>query len=127
MKNSKLVKLVLVMIIVLGVLLCTTQVFAANTYNDLDASGLTITDTNNTSTAENNAVVNNTTEVNNTTVTNNTTNVPAVLTTSNTVTYNNTTLPDTGLESVAPVAVIAVVLVISAVYAYRKIQEYKNI
>ena len=50
-----------------------------------------------------------------------------VLTTSNTSNYNNTSLPKTGVEDSMPIVVLAVVLGISAIYAYKKIQDYKNI
>ena len=47
--------------------------------------------------------------------------------TNNSRIYNNTDLPKTGVEDSMPIVVLAVVLGISAVYAYKKIQDYKNI
>ena len=41
--------------------------------------------------------------------------------------YNNTNLPYTGVADSLPVAALVVVFGISAVYAYKKIKEYKNI
>ena len=41
--------------------------------------------------------------------------------------YNNTNLPKTGIESSLPVAALVVVFGISAVYAYKKIKDYRNI
>ena len=42
-------------------------------------------------------------------------------------TNKNTNLPKTGIEDSIPVALLVVVFGISAVYAYKKINEYKNI
>lgn len=45
----------------------------------------------------------------------------------NTSTYNNTTnLPQTGADDYAVISIIAV-FAVSAVYAYKKIRDYKNI
>ena len=57
---------------------------------------------------------------------NNTTN-NAVLTTNNTSSYNNTSLPKTGIEDHIPATILLVVFGVSAVYAYKKIQDYRNI
>ena len=45
----------------------------------------------------------------------------------NTNTYSNTNLPKTGIESSIPVAMLIVIFAISSVYAYKKINDYKNI
>ena len=41
--------------------------------------------------------------------------------------YNNTSLPKTGLQESLPVVLLVVVFGISAVYAYKKIKDYRNI
>ena len=41
--------------------------------------------------------------------------------------YNNTNLPKTGLSDSLPVVLLVVVFGISAVYAYKKIKDYRNI
>ena len=108
MKNSKLVNVVLVVIIGL------TMIFVAKT-------SLAATDITNSLLGENktnNSIQ--TIQGNNTTKNN-------VLTTNNTSTYNNTSLPKTGAGDVVPGIVLVVVLGISAVYAYNKVQYYKNI
>lgn len=115
MKKSKLVSLVLVVIISLSVLFMAKDVLAAT---DLTNSILKNTTTNKSL----NSVSNNTT--NNTT--NNTAN-NLVLKTNNTSNYNNTSLPKTGVADTMPAVILVVVLGISAVYAYKKMQEYKNI
>lgn len=98
MKKSKLVSLVLVVIISFSVLFMAKDVLAAT---DLT-----------------NSILNNTT--------NNTAN-NLVLKTNNTSNYNNTSLPKTGVADTMPAVILVVVLGISAVYAYKKMQEYKNI
>ena len=116
MKNSKLVKIVLIIIISLLVVIVAK--------NSLAATDLTDSLPGN-NTAENNVITitgNNT--INNTT--NNTTS-NAVLTINNTSTYNNTSLPNTGIGDTVPGVILVVVLGISAVYAYKKMQDYKNI
>lgn len=107
MKKSKLVSLVLVVIISLSVLFMAKDVLAAT---DLTNSILNNTTTNNSL----NSVSNNTTN-------------NLVLTTNNTSNYNNTSLPKTGVADTMPAVILVAVLGISAVYAYKKMQEYKNI
>lgn len=117
MKNSKLVKTVLIMLISIIMILVSKEIFAA----DIDITPSINNTTNSTKT--NNTTTNSTT---NKTVSNNTTN-NSVLRTNNTSTYNNSSLPKTGIEDSLPITVLVVVLGISAVYAYKKIQYYKNI
>ena len=117
MKNSKLVKTVLIMLISIIMILVSKEIFAA----DIDITPSINNTTNSTKT--NNTTTNSTT---NKTVSNNATN-NSVLRTNNTRTYNNSSLPKTGIEDSLPITVLVVVLGISAVYAYKKIQYYKNI
>lgn len=135
MENSKLVKVILIILIGIMVASVGTSVLAADstngTYDDL-ASVLNgnNTSTNNATTnnaTTNNAVANNTA---NTTTGNNTLNTSAlrnntVLTSNNAVA--NTTLPKTGISDSVPVVVLIVIFGISAVYAYNKIKDYKNL
>ena len=102
MKNSKLVKIVIGAIVSLIVVVMANQVFAANDFTDL------------TNTLNSNTSSNNTTAENNTT-------------SNNTSSYNNSSLPKTGVEDALPATMLVVVFGISAVYAYKKIQDYKNI
>lgn len=117
MKNSKLVKTVLIMLISIIMILVSKEIFAA----DIDITPSINNTTNSTKT--NNTTTNSTT---NKTASNNATN-NSVLRTNNTSTYNNSSLPKTGIEDSLPITVLVVVLGISAVYAYKKIQYYKNI
>lgn len=117
MKNSKLVKIVLIMIISLLVVIVAK--------NSLAVKDLTDTLSGNNTTG--NSII---TLTGNNTIsgtTNNTTSNNAVLTTNNTSNYNNTSLPKTGIGDSVPGVIFIVVLGISAVYAYKKMQDYKNI
>lgn len=122
MKKSNLVKVVSILLISIMVILFTTTVNAAddNTgFNDLTSTlNGSSSNTNNTNTNNSSLSVNNT---NNTSNTNNTNN------TNNSSVYNNTNLPKTGVGDSIPVAMLVVVFGISAVYAYKKIKDYRNI
>lgn len=131
MKKSTLVKIVFVMLISLMVLLNMGQVKAANNIsftdltNTLDSENQT---QRNNTTGGNNSTRNNTTGNNSTgnnTSRNNTTN--NVMRTNNTSNYNNSSLPKTGIEDSIPGVILVVVFGISAIYAYKKIQDYRNI
>ena len=117
MKNSKLVKIVLIMIISLSVMIVAKNSLAADT-------DLTNTLTGNSTTGSNMITITGNNTISNTTntATNNT-----ILTTNNTSNYNNTSLPKTGVGDSIPGVILVVVLGISALYAYKKMQDYKNI
>ena len=124
MKKSNLIKVVSILLISLMVMLFTTTVNAAeevDLYNELtlDNSNTANTNTNTANTNTNTANTNTNTNVN--------TNRNRNTNTNNSSIYNNTALPKTGIGDVVPVAALIVVFGISAVYAYRKINEYKNI
>ncbi len=127
MKKSNLIKAFSVLVLSVMVVSVCTMVNAA------DANGFS--DISNTLTG-NAASVNNTNtgNTNNTNGTNTNTNVNANKANTNNTNkvnnasvYNNTNLPKTGIESSLPVAVLVVVFGISAVYAYKKIKDYRNI
>lgn len=122
MKNLKLVKIVLVVIISFSILLVAKDVLAAT---DL-TNTLTGNSTGNNTASDNLVTISTNNTTTNSTIKNNTTN-NSVLTTNNTSNYNNSSLPNTGLESSVPGMVLLVVLGISSVYAYKKVQDYKNI
>ena len=119
MKNSKLVKIVLIMIVSFSIMIVAKNSLAADA--DLTNSLPTSTGSNIITITGNNTVSN---TANNTT--NNTTNA-TILTTNNTSNYNNTSLPKTGVGDSIPGVALVVVLGISALYAYKKMQDYKNI
>lgn len=130
MENSKLLKIVMVIMIVIGLLLFANQfAFAADSqqYTDLSQIG-NITNTNNTNNIVNTLNTTNTTNsIENTTNIINTTNTSGGLSTNSIASYNNTVLPNTGLDNPAPVALVGIIIGVSAVYAYKKVQDYKNI
>lgn len=126
MKNSKLVKVVMGAIISLIVVAMANQVFADNVTDLTNALGNSSSSSNSSSTNNitNNTALNNTTRNN---TVNNTIKNNSVLTTNNTSSYNNTSLPKTGIEDHIPATILLVVFGVSAVYAYKKIQDYRNI
>ena len=134
MKKSVVMKIFLVVLVSLMLIITTSYVQAVdNTTGYQDLTNLTGNNTtgNNTSgnntannnsannTARNNTARNNSNALNTGAVTNSNRN--------NTNTYNNSSLPKTGVEDSIPTMLLLVVFGISAVYAYKKIKEYKNI
>ena len=126
MKNSKLVKVVIGAIVSLIVIVMANQVFAddvTDLTNLLGNSSSTNNSVNNTTNSTSNRISNNTVSNNSlNSLTNN-----SVLTTNNTSVYNNSSLPKTGVEDHIPATILLVVFGVSAVYAYKKIQDYRNI
>lgn len=118
MKNSKLAKLVLVVLIGVMITCVGIDVFAAdnNTYQDL---GSVLNSTGNNAAGGNNTIGGNNT-LNTNALTNNTAkNVANNMT--------NTTLPKTGVANSTSVIVLITICGISAIYAYNKIKDYKNV
>mgnify|MGYP004652155525 CR=1 FL=1 len=133
MKKIKLTNIILVIIIILSVLFVARNVFAAdaqdmtyllNSTSGNSSTGGTTTGGTTTGTDSNSiSAGNSTTSGGSSTIIQNN-----VLNTNNIVSsYNNTTLPKTGVEDSMPAIVLVVVLGISAVYAYKKVQDYRNI
>lgn len=120
MKKSILIKVFSILLISMMVMMFNTNVFAANNTNGFDDLTNTL---NKNNTNSNNTNVNNT----NTNRTNTNTNANNTNKNNNSSIYNNTNLPKTGIEDSIPVAMLVVVFGISAVYAYKKIKEYRNI
>ena len=136
MENSKFVKIILA--ILTGVMLVAIGVSGTNYVSAADGNGTNYADlgavlngTNNTTT--NNATANNTTSNSTANGTNssNTLNTSALrntINTANTVTTTNTTtLPKTGIANSTPVVILIAIFGISAVYAYKKIRDYKSL
>ncbi len=130
MKNSKLIKIFLVMVVSICVVFVATNVFADDEgYVDLtNTVGNNTAEDNNESldvgldedvnTTDNNALLDGITTTNNTN--------------SNSSSYNtnvntNTNLPSTGIADSGATIALIVVLAISGVYAYKKLRDYKNI
>lgn len=99
MKKSNLIQIVTILLVSAMVMLFSTTVNAANDNNEVhDLTGTLTKNSTSNNTSSNN-------------------------TNSNT----NNNLPKTGIEDSIPVAALVVVFGVSAVYAYKKIKEYKNI
>ncbi len=129
MKNSKLMKIFLVMVVSLCLVFVTTNVFAADDDGFVD---LTNTLGNNTNTEENtnNAVDDNVALDENVNTSNNTNTFLNNTTSSsynNTNVNTNTNLPSTGIGESGTTIALIVVLAISGIYAYKKVRDYKNI
>ena len=130
MKNSKLVKVVMGAIISLIVVTMANQVFADNVTDLTNALGNSSSSSNSSSTNNSTNNITSNTALNNTTrnnTVNNTIKNNSVLTTNNTSSYNNTSLPKTGIANSTPVVILIAIFGISAVYAYKKIRDYKSL
>ena len=122
MKKSNLIKLFSILLITVMVIMFSTNVLAAD---DDGFQDLTPTVNSNSNSNTGNTNTNSNTNTNRNTNTNNT-NTNANKTNNSSI-YNNTNLPKTGIEDSIPVAMLVVVFGISAVYAYKKINDYRNI
>ena len=113
MEKSNLIKLFLVTLLVAVLLtgMSSTFVYAAETNTDDDGFG-DLTSTLNNSNSNGNGNTNSNSNSN-----------------SNSSIYNNTNanLPYTGITDSLPVAMLVVIFGISAIYAYKKVKEYRNI
>lgn len=130
MRKSNLIKVISILVVSLMVMLFSTNVMAAETDNgftDLTPAVGNNT-TNGTSNANSNTANSNTNSTNNTNRNNTSNNTNSRNNTNNSSIYNNTnSLPKTGVTDSIPVAVLLIVFAISAVYAYKKIKDYRNI
>ena len=128
MKKSNLIKLFSILAISAMVMMFNTSVLAAD--NDGNFTQLTLNNSSsNNSNSNSNASTSNTNNANTNTKNSNTNtnNSNKSNNTNNSSIYNNTNLPKTGISDSIPVAMLVVVFGISAVYAYKKIKDYRNI
>lgn len=126
MKKSNIIKGILLFLLGI-VLIGSTFVFAADDNGDVDNFLLNLSGSESGSGSEENNVVNNVSNVNN--VVNNVNNVNNVVNNTNRSVYNaanKNELSDAGLADSMPVMVLVVVFGISAIYAYKKINDYKK-
>lgn len=120
MEKSNLIRVILILVMSTILILFSTNVFAADGSDDFNDLTSTLNNTAANNTAANLAG-NSSNNALNTNKTNNANN------TNNASIYNNTNLPKTGIGDSIPVAMLVVVFGISAVYAYKKVKEYRNI
>ena len=120
MKREKIFKVIITLIIGVVLFVMSTNVFAADselnffddTTNQLDISNTSNTNTvNNANNANANANANINTNTN---------------TSTNTSNYN-TSLPKAGAPENTMIGVVATLLVVVSIYAYKKVNQYKNI
>ena len=127
MKKTNLIKMLVVMIISVMVMFFNTCVLAAEVdedgYEDL-TEALGNSSSNSSNTGNNSANTNTNNSANNNS---SNTNTNRANNSSNTSIYNNSSLPKTGLSDSVPVVLLVVVFGASAIYAYKKVNEYKNI
>lgn len=130
MKKSIILKSFIVILVSMMLVFVTSTVRAETAsnseYEDLFGNGAN--STNNTSNKENSNNANesntnssNTKNTNSNNIKKNTTNNENIKNT------NNTSLPKTGIEDSLPTVVLVVIFGVSAVYAYKKIKDYRNI
>ena len=124
MRREKMFKVIITLIIGVVLFVMSTNVFAADselnffddTTNQLDISNTTNTNTaNNANNANANANINSNTNTNTNTKTS-----------TNTSNYN-TSLPKAGAPENTMIGVVATLLVVVSIYAYKKVNQYKNI
>ena len=138
MKKEKILKLMVVLTIGIILVAMTSSVFAADTNSTVDffedtTNQLNTTNTNsNTSTDTNtNTNTNANTNTTNTNVNTNTTTTTDTSTNTNVNTTNtnnyNTNLPKAGLRENTMMGVAITILAVVAIFAYKKINQYKNI
>ena len=122
MKREKIFKVIITLIIGVVLFVMSTNVFAADSeinFFDDTTNQLDISNTTNTNTANNannaNANINSNTNTNTNTKTS-----------TNTSNYN-TSLPKAGAPENTMIGVVATLLVVVSIYAYKKVNQYKNI
>lgn len=121
MKKSIILKSFLVILVCAMLIFAITPVYAATDegFEDILGNSSNTSNTGNTNTG-------NTNTRNTNTNSSNVQNLNALRNTSNTSNTANT-LPKTGIQDSLPAVLLVVVFGISAVYAYKKIKDYRNI
>ncbi len=140
MKKSVLMSVMSILLTGIIVLLFNTQVLAAESGNLTDLTDTLNSNTNsensntnnsNTNSSNTNSSNTNRTNTNNTNTNTNNTNSSNTNRSNSTptsiYTNNDSNLPQTGIEDSIPVAMLVVIFSISAIYAYKKIKDYRNI
>lgn len=129
MKKSIILKSFLVILVCAMLVFTATSVYAATDegFNDLLSDGNNTSSGTNTNTGNSNTNTNTGTNTNTNTNRNssNVQNINALR--NNTSNTRNTNLPNTGIQDALPTVLLVVVFGISAIYAYKKIKDYRNI
>lgn len=126
MKKSIILKSFLVILVGIMLVFTASSVYAETTPSSPEDEGFTdMLNENNTS---NNASNNTNTNSNRSNTNSNVQNLNALRNnTSNRVNNTSNTLPKTGIQDSLPTVLLVVVFAISAIYAYKKIKDYRNI
>lgn len=122
MKREKIFKVIITLIIGVVLFVMSTNVFAADSelnFFDDTTNQLDISNTSNTNTANNANNANANANINTNTNT-------STKTSTNTSNYN-TSLPKAGAPENTMIGVVATLLVVVSIYAYKKVNQYKNI
>ncbi len=129
MKKTNLLKVFFGLVLSVMVIFIATSVTATDGFTDMtdtlvnNSTGNNATNnTSSTNTANSNSNASNTNVLNSNRV-----NTNSNSSNTNSSIYNNTSLPSTGIGDSLPIAALVVVFGISAVYAYKKIKDYRNI
>ena len=120
MKKSIILKSFLVILVCAMLIFAITPVYAATDEGFEDIL------TDNTSNTGNTSNTKNTNTRNTKTNSSNVQNLNAIRNTANRTNTTNT-LPNTGIGDSLPTVLLVVVFAISAVYAYKKVKDYRNI
>ena len=123
MKKSIILKSFLVILICTMFIFAITPVYAST---DEGFEDILTGNTSNTGNTGNTSNTGNTNTRNTNTNSSNVQNLNALRNTSNTANRSNT-LPNTGIADSLPTVLLVVIFAISAVYAYKKIKDYRNI
>ena len=133
MKKSNIVKGLIITLVSLSMIMFTTNFVSAADENfvNFDDVPSSNSSSNKANTNSNKANTNSNKNKANTNSNTNKSNTKSLNTNgvrgNNVSSYNNTSLPKTGLQESLPVVLLVVVFGISAVYAYKKIKDYRNI
>lgn len=125
MKKSNLLKVFSILVLSVMAIFIATSVNAAD-YTDLTPTLQNDAGNNNANNANTNSLNMNNANTNNANSAN-TNNANRNNNSNNSSIYNNSSLPKTGIGDTLPIAALVVVFGISAVYAYKKIKDYRNI
>lgn len=136
MEKLTVLKILLITVVCIVITLFTTSVKAVedgnfpdilNEASNENTNANANTNSNNNSNTNTNSNSNSNVNTNSNSNTNRNTNLNTNTRNNTSNTYNNSNLPNTGIQNSIPTVLLLIVFVISAVYAYKKIKEYKNI
>lgn len=123
MKKSIILKSFLVILVSAMLVFITSSVYAATSPEDGEFPDILAENT-----SSNSANTNSNTNSNSANTNSNVQNLNALRNnTSNRVNNTSNTLPKTGIQDSLPTVLLVVVFAISAIYAYKKIKDYRNI